>query len=166
MLLGGEYKDVTFEFNVMDPKKPVITTVGWEVVVCDSYVHERDVMYANFFTITTKVMIQDLDTKINYVCWTQKSTMCPEKSRLRRTRCWCNLRLRRLKKRLAKDVGARGEVVTTEKLEREAVVCSGCCAPQNWWKSYCCGWSPLPELELAYFAGTASAHASLRPRLY
>ena len=67
MLLGGEYKDVTFEFNVMDPKKPVITTVGWEVVVRDSYVHERDVMYANFFTITTKVMIQDLDTKINYV---------------------------------------------------------------------------------------------------
>ena len=102
----------------MDPKKPVITTVGWEVVVRDSYIHERDVMQANFFTITTKVMIQDLDTKIYYMS---------RKVQTAQHTLW--VQLKKTEERLAKDVGARGEVasVTTEKLEREADVCSASC---------------------------------------
>ena len=75
-------------------------------------------MQANFFTITTKVMIQDLDTKMYYVS---------RKVQTAQHTLW--VQLKETEERFAKDVGARGEVasVTTEKLEREALVCSACC---------------------------------------
>ena len=38
---------------------------------------------------------------------------------------------------------------------------ASCTSPgQNLWREYCCGWSPLPELVLTYFAGTTNIQAS------